>query len=273
MTPSTAAVYRCVYALPVLVVLAAVERRRFGRRDAGQQRLAWIAGLLFAVDLVAWHHCIAAVGAGLATVLGNIQVVLVPLAAWLILQERPAARVLAAVPVVASGVVLISGVVGSGAYGDDPALGVLFGLITAVSYAGFLLVLRAGNRDVRRPAGPLLDATLAAAVGSLALGAALGELELAMTWPAQGWLVALALSAQVVGWLLISVSLPRVPAAVTSVVLTLQPVAAVVLAAVLIDEDPSPAQTLGVAVVVAGILLATVRRPGGDAARPAAEPT
>jgi drug/metabolite transporter (DMT)-like permease len=177
------------------------------------------------------------------------------------------------VPVVSSGVVLISGVVGAGAYGDDPTLGVLFGLITAVSYAGFLLVLRAGNRDVRRPAGPLLDATAAAAVGSLALGAVLGELELAMTWPAQGWLVALALSAQVVGWLLISVSLPRVPAAVTSVVLTLQPVAAVVLAAVLLDEDPSPAQTLGVAVVVVGILLATVRRPGGEAARPATEPT
>lgn len=74
------------------------------------------------------------------------------------------------------------------------------------------------------------------------------------------------------GWLLISRSLPRLPAAVTSVVLTLQPVAAVVLAAVLLDEDPSAAQTAGVGVVVAGILLATVRRPRREAARPAHEP-
>ena len=266
VTPSTAAVYRCVYALPVLALLAVLERRRYGPREPGQQLLASLAGLCFAVDLVAWHHCIAAVGAGLATVLGNVQVVLVPLTAWLVLGERPAGRVLAAVPVVSSGVVLISGVVGSGAYGDDPTLGVVFGLLTAVSYAAFLLILRAGNRDVRRPAGPLFDATVAAAVGSLALGLPLGELELGPSWPAHGWLVLLALSAQVVGWLLISLSLPRVPAALTSVVLTLQPVSAVFLAALIVDEDPSAAQTAGVAVVVAGILLATVRRRGGEPA-------
>jgi drug/metabolite transporter (DMT)-like permease len=273
VTPSTAAVYRCVYALPPLAVLAWLEERRYGPREPGQQRLAWIAGLCFAVDLVAWHHCIAAVGAGLATVLGNVQVVLVPLAAWLVLGERPGGRVIAAVPVVSVGVVLISGVVGAGAYGDDPALGVVFGLLTAVSYSAFLLVLRAGIRDVRRPAGPLFDATLASALGALAIGWPLGELELAPSWPEHGWLVLLALSAQVVGWLLISVSLPRVPAALTSVVLTLQPVAAVVLAALLLDERPSPAQTAGVAVVVAGILLATLRRPGGEGRRAAPAPT
>jgi drug/metabolite transporter (DMT)-like permease len=45
----------------------------------------------------------------------------------------------------------------------------------------------------------------------------------------------------------------------SSVVLTLQPVAAVLLAIVLIDEDPSPVQLAGVAVVVCGIVLATGR--------------
>ena len=111
-------------------------------------------------DLVFWHHAIAAVGAGLATVLGNVQVVIVPLAAWAFLRERPAGRTLAAVPIVLFGVVLISGVIGAGAYGSNPALGVLFGVLTAVTYAGFLLVLRAGSSDLRRPAGPLFYATL-----------------------------------------------------------------------------------------------------------------
>jgi drug/metabolite transporter (DMT)-like permease len=55
--------------------------------------------------------------------------------------------------------------------------------------------------------------------------------------------------------------------------LTLQPVAAVVLAAALLDERPSPAQVAGVAVVVVGILLATVRWPGGEAARAASAST
>ena len=237
-----------------------MEQRRFGRRPLGQRVFAWVAGAFFAVDLVLWHHSIAAVGAGLATVLGNVQVVLVPLAAWLVLHERPASRVIAAVPVVMAGVVLISGVVGADAYGDEPVLGAVFGLGTAVAYAGFLLVLRAGNRDQRSPAGPLFDATLAAAVGALVLGAALGELELPPDWRAHAWLVTLALTSQVLGWLLISISLPRVPAAVTSVVLTLQPVMSVVLAMVLLDEAPSSVQGAGIAVVLAGIALATVGR-------------
>ena len=263
MAPSTAAVYRCAYALPALALLAVWERRRFGPRATGQQRLAWLAGLLFAVDLIAWHHCIAAVGAGLATVLGNVQVVIVPLVAWAILQERPYARVLASVPVVFVGVVLISGLIGADAYGDEPMLGVVFGIVTALAYSAFILVLRAGNRDLRRPAGPLFDATLAATLGSLLIGVPLGELDLRPTWPEHGWLVALALSSQVAGWLLISVALPRVPAALTSVVLMFQPAAAVVLAVLLVDENPSALQFLGVAVVLGGVVLATAERGGG----------
>ncbi len=265
--PATAAVFRCAYALPVLGALALWERRRFGARDAGQRGLALAAGVFFAVDLVLWHHSIAEVGAGLATVLGNVQVVLVPLAAWLLLSERAEGHVLGAVPIVMTGVVLISGVVGSGAYGDDPALGAVYGVSTAVAYSAFLLVLRAGNRDLRRPAGPLFGATLAATIAALAIGWPLGELELRPSWPAHAWLVTLALTSQALGWLLISISLPRVPAALTSVVLTLQPVMSVALAMALLDEAPSSVQVAGVVVVVGGILLATV----GRARRPARE--
>ena len=260
--PSTAAFYRCAYALPPLALLALWERRRYGPRPRSQQVLALGAGVFFAVDLILWHHAIAAVGAGLATVLGNVQVVIVPLLAWAVLAERPERRTLAAVPIAFGGVVLISGVVGAGAYGDDPALGVLFGVGTAIAYSVFLLVLRAGNRDIRRPGGPLFDATLASAIVTLPAGWALGELELDPTWPAHGWLVTLAVTSQVAGWLLISLALPRVPAALTSIVLTLQPALAVVLAVVLIDESPSAVQLAGIAVILAGVLLATaMRRP------------
>jgi drug/metabolite transporter (DMT)-like permease len=270
LPPSTSAFYRCAYALPVLLALALLERRRFGPRSRHSLALSWLAGLFFAADLILWHHAIAAVGAGLSTVLANVQVVLVGVVAWLVLKERPEARVLAAVPVVLAGVVLISGVLGAGAYGDDPRLGVVFGIGTAISYAGFLLALREGNRDVRRPAGPLFDATLASALVILPAGWALGELELRPTWPAHAWLVTLALTSQVLGWLLISVALPRVPAALTSVLLTAQPVMTVALGVLLLDERPSAVQLAGIAVVIAGLLLATV---GRRKASPEAEPS
>jgi drug/metabolite transporter (DMT)-like permease len=257
--PSTAAFFRCTYALPPLALLAWYERRRYGPRAPGQSRLAWIAGVLFAADLIMWHHAISQVGAGLATVLGNTQVVVVPLAAWLFLGERPSARIAISVPMVLTGVVLISGVIGAGAFGANPLLGVIFGVGTGIAYGGFILLQRGANADIRRPAGPLFEASLAAALVTLAVGLPLGEIELVPSWPSHGWLLVLALGVHVVGWLLISISLPRLPAAMTSVVLTVQPVGSVVLGVWILSEAPSIFQLLGVALILAGLLLATVR--------------
>jgi drug/metabolite transporter (DMT)-like permease len=111
------------------------ETRRYGKPPARAVRLAWLAGAFFAADLILWHNGIEQVGAGLATVLGNTQVVLVGLLAWAILGERPQRSALTAIPIVAFGVLLISGVLESGAYGSNPGLGVLYGLLTGLAYS------------------------------------------------------------------------------------------------------------------------------------------
>ena len=159
-----------------------------------------------------------------------------------------------------TGVVLISGVLESGAYGENPARGVLFGLLTGVTYAGFILVLRHGSGDLRRPAGPLFDATAVAAVVAVAAGLAVGDADLVPSWAAHAWLLTLALTSQVLGWLLITVSLPRLPAALTSVTLTIQPVGSVVLGVILLSEEPTLLQLGGVACIVAGLLSIASRR-------------
>lgn len=268
VAPATAAVFRCLYALPLLGLLAYLEDRRYGPRAS--RRLAVPAGIFFAGDLVFWHYAIADVGAGLATVLGNLQVVVVPFIAWLVLGERPHARLLAALPLVCSGIVLISGLLETGAYGANPMRGVAFGILTGLTYAGFILVLRQGSADLRRPAGPLFDTTAVATVVCALAGLAIGEVDLAPSWPAHGWLVLLALSSQVLGWLLITVSLPRLPAALTSVTLTIQPVGSVLLAVVLLGEEPSALQLAGVACILAGLVSIALRRAA--AGRPVPEP-
>jgi drug/metabolite transporter (DMT)-like permease len=266
VSPATAAVFRCAYALPVLGLLAWIERRRHGPRTRREIRLSLWAGAFFAADLICWHYAIADVGAGLATVLGNLQVVLVGVLAWMTLGERPEARVVYAVPIVLFGVVLISGVLGHGAYGADPVRGVIFGVATGLTYAGFILVLRQSGRDLRRPVGPLFEATASAAVFALIAGLIIGDVNLSPSWPSHAWLLVLALSSQVVGWLLISVSLPRLPAALTSVLLTIQPVGSVLLGVILLGEAPSALQLAGVVAIFAGIVVGTARLPARAAA-------
>lgn len=253
-TPSTAAIFRCVYALPLLFFFAAREDRALGPRSARDRRFAAASGVFFAIDLICWHRAIGDVGAGLATVLANVQVVLVPLIAWSLLRERPGSRVLVALPVALLGVLLISGVFEHGAYGRDPTRGTIYGLAAGVAYAGFLLLLRRSGADLRRPAGPLFDATAIAAVLCIAAGALIGDAHLAPSWPMHGWLALLAITSQVLGWLLITTSLARLPAALSSLLLTIQPVGSVLLAALIFGESPSGLQIAGVAAVLAGLL-------------------
>jgi drug/metabolite transporter (DMT)-like permease len=259
-SPSTAAIFRCAYAVPILGLIAWLEDRRFGARPWRQRRIAIGAGLFFAADLMLWHHSIGDIGAGLATVLANIQVVLVPLVAWAWLSERPGRQVLAALPLAALGVVLISGVLEHGAYGHNSTRGAIYGVAAGVAYVGFLLLLRRGGADMRRPAGPLFDATATATVLCVVAGLIIGDADLSPDWPGAGWLVILALSSQVVGWLLITISLPRLPAAMTSLLLTIQPVGSVALAALILSESPSSLQLVGVALVLCGLLVATAPR-------------
>jgi drug/metabolite transporter (DMT)-like permease len=95
-----------------------------------------------------------------------------------------------------------------------------------------------------------------AAVLCVLAGLVIGDARLVPTWPSAGWLLTLALTSQVFGWLLIATSLPRLPAAMTSMLLTVQPVGSVVLAALIFSESPSGLQLLGVLLVLAALVAA-----------------
>lgn len=258
MSPSTVTVFRCLYGLPILVLVAWAEQRRYGGLPRRTASLAILAGIFFAGDLLSWHHAVDAVGAGLATVLGNLQVVVVAFAAWILFRERPPRQAILATPIVLAGAVLISGVIGTGAYGANPALGVAIGTMTAFFYAGYLIVIRHGSRDLRRPAGPLALSTASTMLVAIVFGLLYGDLDPTPSLESHFWLILLGVTSQSAGYLMISLSLPRLPAALVSVILLAQPVATVLLARVLLTEIPSVAQLAGVALIIGGIAVATI---------------
>ena len=111
----------------------------------------------------------------------------------------------------------------------------------------------------------MADSTVGAAIGSAVLGLIFGGLQLRIPAASFGWLLLLALLSQTTGWLLIVTSLPRLPAAVSSLLLLLQPAGAMVLAYLVLGEQPTLAQVGGGLLVCLGVLV--VAR---NAARPAA---
>lgn len=256
VSPATAAFYRALYALPLLILLA--------RRTRVDPRLRWLAlggGLLFGVDLVLWHAAIDRIGAGLATVLANTQVIWVGLGAWALQGERPPSRFFAALPLMMAGVGLLSGVGDAAAYGIDPIGGALLGIGGSLAYAAYLLVHRRACRDERLPIGQLRDATAGMGLAALICGWA-GDpgFSLQPSWPGHGWLALLALVAQVGGWLALSTALPRLGAVQGSTLLLLQPVGTLIWGALLLAEAPSLQQLAGVAAILVGLAIVQLRR-------------
>jgi len=262
--PSTGAFFRMLYALPALVLLAYLVRKS----DTRSSRTRWTAfgaGLILAPDMLSYHSSMIFIGIGIATLIGNSQVIIVTLASWKLFGEKPNQAILISLPIVVIGLALISGIADTNPYGEDPVKGVVFGTMAAFFYSSFLILFRYSNRELAPSSSVQLDATAGAALGLLVLGLlplssmAIEPLELQPTWPGHGWLIVLAMLCQVAGWLAIAHALPRLPAAHTSFAVLLQPVLTLVWGYVILHQDGhSQNQVIGIFLVLAAIIAVTL---------------
>ena len=262
-TPLTGAFYRMLYALPLLGLLVWTSKKE-DPRESNSRWLAFGAGILLAIDFAGYHSAIDYIGSGIATMIGNSQVIIVTLVSWWILGERPNRFILLALPMVMFGLVLISGIWDDAPYGEDPVKGVIGGIVAAVFYSSFLIAYRQSNRVGGPAVNAQFDATTGATIGLLVLGSmplsgvGIEAIDHTITWPGHGWLLLLAITCQVVGWIAITYALPRLPAAHTSFAVLLQPVLTIVWGVLLLSESPSVQQSTGMILIFAAIIAVTL---------------
>ena len=177
-------------------------------------------------------------------------------------------------PVILLGIFMISGAGSADAYGDNPGLGTVQAVVAGLLYALFILFLReSGRGHTAPPSGPLLDATIGTAAVALLIGSLTeSDFSLEPSWPLHGWLLLLALVAQVVGWLIITRAMPHLPALDTSILLLGQPMLAILWAGMIFDESLGTGQWIGVLLVLTGLTIFSVtKEPSADTRQPARE--
>jgi drug/metabolite transporter (DMT)-like permease len=258
-TPATASAARCLFALPVVAALAIAERGHHGALDRRACLWAAVCGMLFAADMLWWTQSIPEIGAGLSTVLVNTQVALVPLLAWLIDGERIGVRFLWALPAILVGVLLAGGIFEHGVGGANPTWGTVHSIAAALCYSGFLFLLRRGGQS-GRPRQTYAVVLASAVTVAVAVGLFGHDLDVTPGWSTTGWLVLVTVTGQLVGWLLVAIYTPKLPSEVSSALLMLMPIGAIVLGALVLAERPSALQLVGCAVVLVASYVGTARR-------------
>ncbi|HEY3561433.1 MAG TPA: DMT family transporter [Kribbella sp.] len=260
-TPGTASFYRCVLSLPFLAVVAAIERRRRRPLTRDEFLLGLLAGAFFAGDMLLWTRAIDEVGAGLSTVVVNVQVIGVPLLAWAIDRETVPRRFVAWVPVLILGVALTAGLIDGGAAGTNPLWGTFHAVLAAACYSVFLYLLRRTGMG-GRPIQNYFVVIVSAAVVSLVAGSLWRGVDLTPGLRVIGWLIGVAVAGTVVGWLLVATYSPRLPSHVGAALLMLTPVGALALSSVVLHERPTVLQLIGCGLILAGAYFSANRLTG-----------
>ena len=260
VSPTTSGFYRVLIgggALAIYLVLG-------GKRLSLSRRVWSILGLaavFFALDLWFWHRSIQYVGPGLSTLLANFQVFFMMLAGAFLLGQAPSRSQLVAVPIALLGLTLIVGI-DPDKLTTDYRWGVTFGLLTAVSYSGYLLTLRASRSGstYRLP-------TREVAVISLATAAILGvtaflegESLVLSNSSDVAWLFGYGILSHCLGWLFIASSLPEVSPTDAGVALLLQPTLSFAWDILFFDRPMSTTEIAGAALALIAIYLGAGER-------------
>ena len=260
--PLTGAFFRMAYAIPFLLLIIWFRKDK-DSRSINTRLIAVIAGFAFSLDFLAYHSTVDWIGTGIGTLIGNSQVIIVTLMSWWLFGERPNLSILISLPIVMIGLVLISGVLDDDPYGEYPVRGVIAGVFTAIFYSAFLIIYRFANRELAPAVNLQFDSTVGCAIGLLILSFLplqsiyVEPIDFEPKFPTHGWLLALALLSQVMGWLAIAYSLPRLPAAYTSFAILLQPTFTIIWGILLLSESPSMHQVIGMFLILGSIVAVT----------------
>lgn len=252
--PMSVAAYRCLLAVPMLLPFVLWELRRVDRAEALPRSTvigAAIGGVAIGVDYTFYNTSIGLIGPGLATVLINLQIVVLPLVAWALEGVRPMKQLAPIVPLMMLGVAFAAGAF------DDAAIhwfGVTAGIIAGAAYATYLAVIRRTAPRTLRPAPFTVLALVCLTAGITAGGVALvtGRFHVPTQAPDWLWLIALAFVGQLVVYLSFNIAMTSLSEVTSSTLMLTGPIFAILLGVVLFADIPTMWQLLGCVIIIVG---------------------
>ena len=239
-----------------------------GKQLSLSRRAWWIlvvASVFLALDLWFWHRSIQYIGPGLSTLLANFQVFIMALAGVFLMRQMPTALQLVAMPLAIVGLGMIVGF-DVASLSAEYQWGIVFGLLTAVSYAVYMLLLRASRRDAttRMPSREVAVVSLLAAAILGATAFAEGE-SLALTSAADlSWLAAYGILSHCLGWLFIASSLPEVTPTEAGIALLLQPTLSFIWDILFFGRPMTTMELVGAVLALTAIFLGARSRTGPE---------
>lgn len=272
--PFASAFWRVFLALPFLYVWMRVETTRLPaseRRGGLFSLFPMLAGLAFVGDLFFWHLSILNTTVANATFFATLAPVFVIGITWLVLRKDVQRKALLGVALcLCGGGVLVGKTMN---VNPESLTGDVYGVCTALFFALYFLAISRARQSGQSSSRVIFGQTTVTAAGLLIIAAVHSAVSGVGFFPTSGRglaaLVSLALVSQVGGQGLLTVSMGRLPAVFSSLVIFLEALVAALLGWLFLDEGISSLQVVGGILILAGIWIArpkSAAEAGGTAA-------
>jgi len=259
VSPDSAGFYRMLFAGLSLFLLLKIRRMGFSV-SGGALKLLVLAGFALSLDFMCWHRSIHAVGPGLATLMGNLQVFFTALFSCLLFKERLRRNLILAILIALAGLLFITGVDIS-ALSTDYRLGILLGFGTALFYSGYILLIKAAMNHPELHGITAMLVVAAVCIGFFGLVTpASGSSFLVPDLTSLLALLGAGVICTTIGWSFISSAIQLTSATVASLFLLLQPALAFVWDVLFFSRPTEYRETLGVVLILSAIYIGSYRR-------------
>jgi len=252
--PLVIAAYRMCLAALVIVPLAWLrsrdELRRLSRRTIF---MALLSGLFLALHFGLWIASLSYTSVATSVILVTANPIFVGIASYFLFQEKLSKQAVLGVMISITGSVIIG--YNSWSLGSSPLLGSILALLGALAVAGYLLI----GRRLRRGIGLLTYASLtysSAAVFLLISALAFGYSLVGYSTTTNVMFVLLAVVPQLIGHSSLNWSLRFVPATLVTIAVLGEPIIAITLAFLILNEIPALIEIGGGVLILAGIFIA-----------------
>ena len=254
--PTVSGFYRMLFGSIALFIIYLIKNNENPLRK-NISKFIVLGAIFFSLDLWFWHRSVIYVGPGLSTLLANFQILILPFLALIFFNQKTQRIQIFSIFLGLLGLFLITGQSWDIA-GNNYKLGVLFGLLTAISYAGYIISIKRIDHNAAVNSDPIFNLLFISLIsaGLLFLFSIIEQVPLEIKTSSELiWMICYGLFSHVIGWFFILNGLQKISAVTAGIILLTQPILSYVWDFIIFKKVILPIEYFGIVSVLLAMII------------------
>jgi drug/metabolite transporter (DMT)-like permease len=254
--PTVSGFYRMLFGSIALFIIYLIKNNENPLRK-NISKFIVLGAIFFSLDLWFWHRSVIYVGPGLSTLLANFQILILPFLALIFFNQKTQRIQIFSIALGLLGLFLITGQSWEIA-GNNYKLGILFGLLTAISYAGYIISMKRIDHNAAVNSDPIFNLLFVSLIsaGLLFLFSIIEQVPLEIKSSSELiWMICYGLFSHVLGWFFILNGLQKISAVTVGIILLTQPILSYVWDVIIFKKIILPIEYFGIVSVLLAMII------------------